>query len=61
MFVGLTHVTVGLDAVQPGGRDDPDRPRYRGGRRFRTWTRPMLAAFGVGGLLLVLGVGRYIG
>ncbi len=61
MFVGLTHATVGLDAVRAGGRDDPDRPRERGGRRSRTWTRPMLAGFGLGALLLVLAVGRYVG
>ena len=32
MFVGLTHATIGLDHVRPGGSHDPDarRPRRRG-------------------------------
>ena len=45
MFVGLTHATMGLDHVRPGGDRDPDisRPGQRG---FRWFTRPMLFGFG---------------
>ena len=51
MFVGLTHATIGLDRVRPGGSHDPDgRP---GTRRFRRFTRPMLLGFGLGILGLV--------
>jgi len=46
MFVGLTHATMGLDHVRPGGDRDPDarRPGQRGFRRF---TRPMVFGFGL--------------
>jgi hypothetical protein len=45
MFVGLTHATMGLDHVRPGGDRDPDgrRPKQR---RFRRFTRSMLLGFG---------------
>jgi hypothetical protein len=45
MFVGLTHATMGLDHVRPGGDRDPD-VRHPGQRAFRRFTRPMLAGFG---------------
>lgn len=44
MFVGLTHVTMGLDHVRSGGDRDPDVPRP-GQLRFRRFTRPMLLGF----------------
>lgn len=51
MFVGLTHATMGLDHVRPGGDHDPDPDRTPfGGRRFRWVTRPMLMGFAFGGL-----------
>ena len=52
MFVGLTHATMGVDRVRPGGDRDPDHP-LPGQRRFRRFTRPMLAGFvfAIGGLL----------
>jgi hypothetical protein len=61
MFVGLTHATYGLDRVRAGGPDDPDRTPFRGGRRFRWLTRPMLIAFVVGAITLALTVGAYRG
>ncbi len=52
MFVGLTHATMGVDRVRTGGDRDPDHP-LPGQRRFRRFTRPMLAGFvfAIGGLL----------
>jgi hypothetical protein len=47
MFVGLTHATIGLDRVRPGGSHDPDA-RRPGTSRFRRFTRPMLLGFGLG-------------
>lgn len=44
MFVGLTHATMGLDRVRTGADHDPDTT-WHGRRRFRRFTRPMLAAF----------------
>jgi hypothetical protein len=44
MFVGLTHASMGLDHVRPGGDRDPDVARP-GQRRFRRFTRPMLLGF----------------
>ena len=41
MFVGLTHATMGLDHVRPGGDRDPD-VTHAGQRRFRRFTRSML-------------------
>lgn len=57
MFLSLTHATIGLDRVRPGGRDDPDRPRPSSGP-FRWFTRPMLlgwviAALGLVGIVIV--------
>ena len=46
MFVGLTHATMGLDHVRPGADRDPDA-RQPGRRRFRRFTRPMLAGFAI--------------
>jgi len=46
MFVGLTHATMGLDQVRPGGERDPDAPRP-GQRGFSWFTRPMVFGFGV--------------
>jgi hypothetical protein len=60
MFVGLTHATMGLDRVRPGGADDPDAPQRPGGSRFRTWTRLMLVGFFAGGLLLAVAVAAVI-
>jgi hypothetical protein len=45
MFVGLTHATMGLDHVRPGGDRDPDASRP-GQRQFRRFTSPMVFAFG---------------
>ncbi len=55
MFVGLTHATMGLDRVRPGGDRDPNEAR-RDRARFRWFTRPMLLGFIVGaiGLAAVL-------
>jgi succinate dehydrogenase hydrophobic anchor subunit len=52
MFVALTHATIGLDHVRPGGDRDPD-VRTPGQPRFRRFTRPMLLGFvlAIGGLL----------
>lgn len=44
MFVGLTHATMGLDHVRPGGDRDPEAPRSDQ-HRFRPFTRPMLLGF----------------
>ncbi len=55
MFLGLTHATVGLDRVRPGGPDDPD-VRLPGRPTFRWLTRSMLLAFVLGGLGLALTV-----
>ena len=57
MFLSLTHATIGLDRVRPGGRDDPDRPRPSNGP-FRWFTRPMLlgwivAALGLAGIVAI--------
>jgi len=60
MFVGLTHATMGLDGVRPGGRDDPDAGPHRRGRRFRTWTRAMQGGFVIGALGLALAISRYL-
>lgn len=46
MFVGLTHATMGLDHVRPGGDRDPDVPRH-GQPGFRRFTRPMVFGFGL--------------
>lgn len=59
MFVGLTHATLGLEHVRPGGRDDPDAPPRPGVRRFRTWTRPMLAGFAIGAGILAIAVAAF--
>jgi len=58
MFVGLTHATIGLDRVRPGGSHDPDA-RRPGTRPFRRFTRSMLLGFGLGILGLVSVVNRY--
>ena len=47
MFLGLTHASVGLDRVRPGGPDDPDI-RRPGRPRFRWLTRSMLFGFALG-------------
>ena len=44
MFVGLTHATIGLEHVRPGGDRDPDA-RRAGQLPFRRFTRPMLLGF----------------
>ncbi|MDH4143250.1 MAG: hypothetical protein OEV61_11620, partial [Chloroflexota bacterium] len=56
MFVGLTHATMGLDHVRSGGRSDPNVPAGPGTSPFRMFTRPMLAAFGLGAVLLAAAV-----
>jgi hypothetical protein len=61
MFVGLTHTTIGLDGVRPGGRDDPESTSHRRTRTFRTWTRPMQGGFVLGALGLAVAVSRYLG
>ena len=53
MFVGLTHATMGLDHVRPGGSDDPAITQP-GKRRFRWFTRPMLLGIGLAILGLVI-------
>ena len=57
MFVGLTHVTFGLDHVRHGGDTDPDLPRP-GQRRFRWITRPLIGwmALGLVGFIAVLSI-----
>jgi hypothetical protein len=57
MFLSLTHATLGLDKVRPGGADDPDRPRRFDGP-FRWFTRPLLtgwivAALGLVGIVII--------
>ncbi len=49
MFVGLTHATMGLDHVRPGGDNAVEwiGPRRR---RFRWLTRPMLLGVALGGI-----------
>lgn len=51
MFVGLTHATMGLDRVRPGGDRAVEPPAW-GTRRspFRWLTRPMLVGFALGAL-----------
>jgi len=53
MFLGLTHATVGMDRVRPGGPDDPDIQRP-GRRRFRWLTGSMLLGFVLGAGCLAL-------
>lgn len=52
MFVGLTHATMGLDHVRPGGDEDPE-VSHAGQRPFRRFTRLMALGFilAVGGLV----------
>ena len=52
MFVGLTHATIGLDHVRPGGDRAPDRARP-GQRPFRMPARGMVVAIIASWLLLV--------
>jgi hypothetical protein len=59
MFVGLTHATIGLDPVRPGGAQDPDAVPPAGHRPLRTWTRPMLAGFAIGAVTMVLAIGQF--
>lgn len=59
MFVALTHATMGVDRVRNGAPDDPDAPPRRGVRRFRTWTRPMLAGMALGALVLAVAVSDF--
>jgi hypothetical protein len=49
MFIGLTHATIGLDHVRPGGDRDPGS-RGSGRARFRWLTRPMLLGFAFGAI-----------
>ena len=58
MFVGLTQATMGLDHVRPGGDRDPEEaPLDRA--RFRWITRPMIVAFGVGGVGLAAALAAF--
>jgi hypothetical protein len=59
MFLGLTHATLGLDRVRPGGPDDPDL-RLPGRPRFRWLTRSMLLGFMLGALGLALTVSAIV-
>jgi hypothetical protein len=52
MFLGLTHATIGLDLVRPGGRDDP-AARRPGHKPFRWFTIGMVIAFVLAALGLV--------
>jgi len=52
MFVGLTHATMGLDHVRPGGDRDPD-VAHLGRRRFRRFTRSMLLGFVLSAVALI--------
>jgi hypothetical protein len=52
MFVGLTHATLGLDHVRPGGDRDPDI-RRAGQPGFRRFTRPLVFGFGFAIVCLV--------
>ncbi len=56
MFVGLTHATIGLDHVRPGGDHAPDRARP-GQRPFRMPARGMVVAIIASWLLLVPAAG----
>ena len=58
MFVGLTQATMGLDHVRPGGDRDPDEG-LRGRPGFRWITRPMILAFGIGGLGLAAALAAF--
>ena len=60
MFLGLTHATIGLDRVRPGGPEDPDI-RLPGRPRFRWLTRSMLLGFVLGALGLALTVSTIVG
>ena len=60
MFLGLTHATVGLDRVRPGGPEDPDI-RLPGRPRFRWLTRSMLLGFMLGAVGLALTVSTIVG
>jgi hypothetical protein len=60
MFLGLTHATMGLDRVRPGGPDDPDI-RQPGRPRFRWLTRSMLLGFVLGAVGLALAVATLAG
>ena len=60
MFLGLTHATVGLDRVRPGGPEDPDI-RVPGRARFRWLTRSMLLGFTLGALGLAVTVSAIVG
>jgi hypothetical protein len=53
MFVGLTHATIGLDHVRPGGDRAPDR-RGAGRPAFRMFGRGMLLAIVIAWLILAL-------
>ena len=58
MFVGLTQATMGLDHVRPGGDRDPEEAPHDPAR-FRWITRPMILAFGVGGLGLAAALAAF--
>ncbi len=60
MFLGLTHATIGLDRVRPGGPEDPDI-RLPGRPRFRWLTRSMLLGFVLGAVGLALTVSTIVG
>ena len=60
MFLGLTHATIGLDRVRPGGPEDPDI-RLPGRPRFRWLTRSMLLGFMLGAAGLALTVSTIVG
>jgi hypothetical protein len=49
MFVSLTHATMGLDPVRPGGDHALEPPASRR-HRFRWLTRPMLVGIALGAL-----------
>jgi hypothetical protein len=53
MFVGLTHATIGLDHVRPGGDHAPDRPRP-GRPAFRMLGRGMRTTIVIGWAMLAL-------
>jgi hypothetical protein len=53
MFVGLTHATIGLDHVRPGGDHAPDR-RGSGWPAFRMFGLGMMLAIVIGWLMLAL-------
>ena len=53
MFVGLTHATLGLDHVRPGGDRAPDERRL-GERPFRMLGRGMVAGIVVAWLMLLV-------